>query len=143
MLDPHSPGAISTRAWPRLLKYVEEITSGERTLNLTPELMRRCRSLLAKIWPMRKQLGIDGLKNMWILKPPSSSRGRGIAISQVGHSYLQQVCNRVYATTIKQTPGATRKNNHSHNQDNSHNQKKTTTNKTRPDTRHKMRLVRV
>jgi len=74
--------AISTRAWPRLLKYVEEITSGERTLNLTPELMRRCRSLLAKIWPMRKQLGIDGLKNMWILKPPSSSRGRGIAISQ-------------------------------------------------------------
>ena len=80
---PLLTGAISARAWPLLLKYIEEITSGTRTLNLTPEILRRCRSLLARIRPIRKQLGIDGLKNMWILKPPSSSRGRGIAISQV------------------------------------------------------------
>jgi len=75
-------GVIASRAWPRLLKYIDEIISGSRILNLTPVLMRRCRSLLAKIRPIRKQLGIDGFKNMWILKPPSLSRGRGIAISQ-------------------------------------------------------------
>ncbi|KAG0714795.1 Tubulin glycylase 3A [Chionoecetes opilio] len=48
------------------------------THNLPQALLRDCESALEQVVPFWPQIAMDGVRNLWIVKPGAQSRGRGI-----------------------------------------------------------------
>ena len=44
---------------------------------LSDEMLKNCKQLLAKLMESLPQFEMDGMRNIWIIKPGAKSRGRG------------------------------------------------------------------
>ncbi|KAI3389452.1 hypothetical protein SNEBB_011470 [Seison nebaliae] len=51
-------------------------------------VIRKCRNILLDLFTVSPQFDIDGMSNMWILKPGAKSRGRGIVVMNSWHDII-------------------------------------------------------
>lgn len=53
------------------------LCSGDAFISSSRNHFSQCQALLSKITSVNPQTEIDGLRNIWIIKPAAKSRGRG------------------------------------------------------------------
>ncbi|KFR02287.1 Tubulin monoglycylase TTLL3, partial [Nipponia nippon] len=75
--DPPSP-RMTGSAWDRFLRDYYRVAHEGARLALSGAQRERCRALLRRLAGRLPQLGMEGDRNVWILKPGAKSRGRGI-----------------------------------------------------------------
>ncbi|KAM6126472.1 LOW QUALITY PROTEIN: tubulin tyrosine ligase 3-like [Phoenicopterus ruber ruber] len=75
--DPRSPRMTGTD-WDRFLQDYYCVVHKGAGLALSGAQRERCRTLLQHLAGRLPQLGMEGNRNVWILKPGAKSRGRGI-----------------------------------------------------------------
>ncbi|NXR03974.1 TTLL3 monoglycylase, partial [Sagittarius serpentarius] len=75
--DPPSPPMMGT-SWDRFRQDYYRVAHEGAGLVLSREQQERCRALLRCLAGRLPQLGMEGDRNVWILKPGAKSRGRGI-----------------------------------------------------------------
>ncbi|XP_075570717.1 tubulin monoglycylase TTLL3 [Pelecanus crispus] len=75
--DPQSPGMTGTD-WDRFLRDYYRVAHEGARLALSGAQRERCRAVLQHLAGRLPQLGMEGDRNIWILKPGAKSRGRGI-----------------------------------------------------------------
>ncbi|NXV90458.1 TTLL3 monoglycylase, partial [Calonectris borealis] len=75
--DPPSPRMTGTD-WDRFLRDYYHVVHEGAGLALSGAQQERCRALLRRLAGRLPQLGMEGDRNVWILKPGAKSRGRGI-----------------------------------------------------------------
>ncbi|NXC78607.1 TTLL3 monoglycylase, partial [Anhinga anhinga] len=75
--DPLSPPMTAT-GWDRFLRDCYRVAHEGARLALSGAQRERCRALLRHLAGRLPQLGMEGDRNVWILKPGAKSRGRGI-----------------------------------------------------------------
>ncbi|XP_063842588.1 tubulin monoglycylase TTLL3-like [Scylla paramamosain] len=82
-LDVPPPPSLREHEWVSLLAAHHKIVHNDRKIKVaTPNqlqaLVRDCESALERVVPFWPQLAMDGVRNLWIVKPGAQSRGRGI-----------------------------------------------------------------
>ncbi|KAM6060041.1 tubulin tyrosine ligase 3-like [Theristicus caerulescens] len=82
--DPPSP-RMTGSAWDRFLRDCYRVAHEGAGLALSGAQRERCRALLQRLAGRLPQLGMEGDRNIWILKPGAKSRGRGKAGGSGGH----------------------------------------------------------
>ncbi|KAK4815329.1 hypothetical protein QYF61_026234 [Mycteria americana] len=75
--DPPSPRMTGTE-WDRFLRDYYRVAHEGAGLVLSGARREQCRALLQRLAGRLPQLGMEGDRNVWILKPGAKSRGRGI-----------------------------------------------------------------
>ncbi|XP_063204007.1 tubulin monoglycylase TTLL3 isoform X2 [Chroicocephalus ridibundus] len=76
--DPPSPPTVGTD-WNRFLQDYYRVVHEGAGLALSGAQREQCRALLQRLAGQLPQLGMEGDRNVWILKPGAKSRGRGKA----------------------------------------------------------------
>ncbi|XP_039916628.1 tubulin monoglycylase TTLL3-like [Hirundo rustica] len=78
-IDRNTPSPSRTCiAWDRFLQEFYHVTHEGSRLVLSREQREQCQDVLQRLEEQLPQLGIEGNRNIWILKPSAKSRGRGI-----------------------------------------------------------------
>uniref|UniRef100_A0A8C9DPJ2 Uncharacterized protein n=1 Tax=Prolemur simus TaxID=1328070 RepID=A0A8C9DPJ2_PROSS len=63
--------------WKDLTQQYYSLIRGHAFISSSRNYFSQCQALLSKIMSVNPQLEIDGLRNVWIVKPAAKSRGRG------------------------------------------------------------------
>lgn len=72
VLDTQCPGPSSKSMTPGILNC------GNASITDSKSYFAQCQALLSKISSVNPQTEIDGIRNIWIIKPAAKSRGRGL-----------------------------------------------------------------
>ncbi|XP_069347374.1 protein monoglycylase TTLL8 [Eulemur rufifrons] len=64
--------------WKDLTQQYYSLIHGDAFISNSRNYFSQCQALLSKIMSVNPQLEIDGLRNVWIVKPAAKSRGRDI-----------------------------------------------------------------
>ncbi|KAG5212832.1 hypothetical protein MG293_002307 [Ovis ammon polii] len=77
--------------WDDLIQQYYSLIHGEAFIPSSRNHFSQCQALLNKITSVNPQTEIDGLRNIWIIKPAAKSRGRGLR--QLPPPHRASVCN--------------------------------------------------
>ncbi|XP_063099985.1 protein monoglycylase TTLL8 isoform X2 [Cavia porcellus] len=73
-----SVDGLSEAEWSNLTQQYYALARGEAFISSSRNYFSQCQALLNKIKSVNPQTEIDGLRNIWIIKPAAKSRGRDI-----------------------------------------------------------------
>lgn len=76
--DLNKVPAMTEDSWKLLLVYYYKTKCPDAVIASAYPLLKECQNTLKQIREYLPQLDIDGVKNIWIVKPGAKSRGRGI-----------------------------------------------------------------
>ncbi|XP_069083666.1 protein monoglycylase TTLL8 [Pleurodeles waltl] len=77
-LNEDSTPCLTEMEWDDLLKQYYVLVHGGANLDISDCGVAQCREILMRIESANPQLAIDGIRNVWIIKPGAKSRGRDI-----------------------------------------------------------------
>uniref|UniRef100_A0A673BAX8 Tubulin tyrosine ligase-like family, member 3 n=1 Tax=Sphaeramia orbicularis TaxID=375764 RepID=A0A673BAX8_9TELE len=84
-----SPHTLTEEQWTDFIEsYYLIVHRGIETENCN-HLVNCCKNMLQKLREVSPQLDIDGIHNIWIIKPGAKSRGRGIKCAKRLHDILR------------------------------------------------------
>uniref|UniRef100_A0A4X2ME91 Tubulin tyrosine ligase like 8 n=1 Tax=Vombatus ursinus TaxID=29139 RepID=A0A4X2ME91_VOMUR len=69
---------LSEAEWKELVQQYYDLIHGDACISSSKSYLSQCQSILNKIMSVNPQSEIDGMRNIWILKPGAKSRGRDI-----------------------------------------------------------------
>lgn len=72
-----STEALSDEEWNELIQQYYLLVHGNAFIIDSRSYFSQCQTLLSKISSVNPQTEIDGIRNIWIIKPAAKSRGRG------------------------------------------------------------------
>ncbi|KAJ1161870.1 hypothetical protein NDU88_002350 [Pleurodeles waltl] len=75
-LNEDSTPCLTEMEWDDLLKQYYVLVHGGANLDISDCGVAQCREILMRIESANPQLAIDGIRNVWIIKPGAKSRGR-------------------------------------------------------------------
>uniref|UniRef100_A0A8C6HPQ8 Tubulin tyrosine ligase-like family, member 8 n=1 Tax=Mus spicilegus TaxID=10103 RepID=A0A8C6HPQ8_MUSSI len=73
-----STEALSEEEWNDLIQQYYLLVHGNASITDSKSYFAQCQALLSKISSVNPQTEIDGIRNIWIIKPAAKSRGRDI-----------------------------------------------------------------
>lgn len=77
-LSDASAEALSEEEWNDLTQQYYLLVHGNASITDSRSYFAQCQALLSKISSVNPQTEIDGIRNIWIIKPAAKSRGRDI-----------------------------------------------------------------
>ncbi|XP_078004116.1 protein monoglycylase TTLL8 isoform X2 [Phascolarctos cinereus] len=77
-ISAESLKTLSEAEWKELVQQYYDLIHGDACISSSKTYFAQCQSILNKIMSVNPQSEIDGMKNIWILKPGAKSRGRDI-----------------------------------------------------------------
>ncbi|XP_073940991.1 protein monoglycylase TTLL8 [Castor canadensis] len=83
--------ALSEAQWNDLTQQYYSLVHGNAFISDSRSYFSQCQALLNKITSVNPQTEIDGLRNIWIIKPAAKSRGRDIVCMDRVESILELV----------------------------------------------------
>ncbi|XP_040609941.1 protein monoglycylase TTLL8 isoform X2 [Mesocricetus auratus] len=86
-----STEALSEEEWNDLTKQYYLLVHGNAFILDSRSYFSQCQTLLSKISSVNPQIDIDGIRNIWIIKPAAKSRGRDIVCMDRVESILELV----------------------------------------------------
>ncbi|XP_078090741.1 protein monoglycylase TTLL8-like [Mustelus asterias] len=72
------PPTLSKMEWADLIRQHYDLVHNQATIPGSRNYVIDCRNILNRLKSVHPQLEIDGIRNIWIVKPAAKSRGRGI-----------------------------------------------------------------
>ncbi|KAM6927195.1 tubulin monoglycylase TTLL3-like [Xenentodon cancila] len=76
--DAETPPSVEEKQWDEFLQDYYKVVHKGAVIQGSSVFVERCQDMLARLKEVCPQLDIDGLNNIWIVKPGAMSRGRGI-----------------------------------------------------------------
>ncbi|KAM6927196.1 tubulin monoglycylase TTLL3-like [Xenentodon cancila] len=76
--DAETPPSVEEKQWVEFLRDYYKVVHKGAVIQGSSVFVERCQDMLARLKEVCPQLDIDGLNNIWIVKPGAMSRGRGI-----------------------------------------------------------------
>ncbi|KAM7317484.1 hypothetical protein ACRRTK_023786 [Alexandromys fortis] len=86
-----SMGALTEEEWKDLTKQYYLLVHGDAFILDSRSYFSQCQTLLSKISSVNPQTEIDGIRNIWIIKPAAKSRGRDIVCMDRVENILELV----------------------------------------------------
>uniref|UniRef100_A0A8C6RB35 Tubulin tyrosine ligase-like family, member 8 n=1 Tax=Nannospalax galili TaxID=1026970 RepID=A0A8C6RB35_NANGA len=86
-----SAEALSEDEWNDLIQQYYSLVHGNAFISESRSYFSQCQTLLNKITSVNPQTEIDGLRNIWIIKPAAKSRGRDIVCMDRVENILELV----------------------------------------------------
>nr|XP_042120551.1 protein monoglycylase TTLL8 isoform X4 [Peromyscus maniculatus bairdii] len=93
-----STDALSEEEWNDLTKQYYLLVHGNAFIPDSRSYFSQCQTLLSKISSVNPQTEIDGIRNIWIIKPAAKSRGRDIVCMDRVENILELVATDNQAT---------------------------------------------
>ncbi|XP_027631140.1 protein monoglycylase TTLL8 [Tupaia chinensis] len=82
---------LSEAEWKDLIQQYYALVHGDAFISNSRSHFSQCQALLDKIMSVSPQVEIDGLRNIWIVKPAAKSRGRDIVCMDRVDQILERV----------------------------------------------------
>jgi tubulin monoglycylase TTLL3/8 len=92
-IDKLSRKCLSRRQWDQLLAWFYQVSQDGATIEVSENKLRECESVLNQIRHMWPQYDIDGVHNIWIVKPGDKSKGIGISFCDNLDNVLKYINN--------------------------------------------------
>ncbi|KAG8007444.1 Tubulin monoglycylase TTLL3 [Nibea albiflora] len=77
-ISPDTPQILTEEEWTEFIDNYYLVAHGEVEIKISNQLVTCCEAMLQRLREVSPQLDIDGIHNIWIIKPGAKSRGRGI-----------------------------------------------------------------
>uniref|UniRef100_A0A672I2Q9 Tubulin tyrosine ligase-like family, member 3 n=1 Tax=Salarias fasciatus TaxID=181472 RepID=A0A672I2Q9_SALFA len=77
-MSSETPPMLSQAEWAEFLDSYYLVVHGGAEIEIRDRLVTCCKAMLQRMKAVSPQLEIDGIHNIWIIKPGAKSRGRGI-----------------------------------------------------------------
>ncbi|KAM4882021.1 protein monoglycylase TTLL8 isoform 2-T2 [Thomomys bottae] len=99
-IDDSGEGAedLSEAEWNDLIQQYYSLVHGNAVISDSRSYFSQCQALLSKITSVNPQTEIDGIHNIWIIKPAAKSRGRDIVCMDRVEHILELVATEHPAT---------------------------------------------
>ncbi|XP_068212970.1 tubulin glycylase 3A-like isoform X2 [Palaemon carinicauda] len=103
-LDSPPPITLKDHEWDALITAHYKIVHMDKKIKISnqaqlQQLVLECESAVERVVPFWPQLSMDGLRNLWIVKPGAQSRGRGIFMM----NHLEEILALVQSPLIYET----------------------------------------
>ncbi|XP_008567187.1 PREDICTED: protein monoglycylase TTLL8 [Galeopterus variegatus] len=82
---------LTEAEWKDLTQQYYTLVHGDAFISNSRHYFSQCQALLSKLTSVNPQMGIDGFRNIWIIKPAAKSRGRDIVCMDRVEDILQLV----------------------------------------------------
>ncbi|BFZ08443.1 hypothetical protein BsWGS_11482 [Bradybaena similaris] len=93
---PREVGQLTNQQWDDLIKWYYQLVQEEGTFSHIPlNLAKQCESLTRRLASHCPQFEMDGVRNVWMVKPGAKSRGRGIMCFEKLEDMLKLVSTQV------------------------------------------------
>ncbi|KAM3622106.1 uncharacterized protein V6R79_020457 [Siganus canaliculatus] len=69
---------LTNQEWTEFINSYQHVVHHGVDIEISDDLVTYCKAIIQRLKEVNPQLGIDGILNMWIVKPGALSRGRGI-----------------------------------------------------------------
>uniref|UniRef100_UPI00398E9FCA tubulin monoglycylase TTLL3 isoform X3 n=1 Tax=Pristiophorus japonicus TaxID=55135 RepID=UPI00398E9FCA len=96
-----TPPAVTERCWEETIQQYYEVIHDGATIQNWNFYAALCEKMLLQLQQANTQLKMEGMHNIWIVKPGAQSRGRGITCM----NRLDQIVKLVYGQTTLITDG--------------------------------------
>ncbi|XP_020365711.2 tubulin tyrosine ligase 3-like [Rhincodon typus] len=96
-----TPPAVTERCWEETIQQYYEVIHEGATIQNWKVYAAVCENMLKQLQEANTQLKMEGMRNIWIVKPGAQSRGRGITCM----NRLEQIMKLVYGQTTFITDG--------------------------------------
>ncbi|GCC30151.1 hypothetical protein chiPu_0008598 [Chiloscyllium punctatum] len=96
-----TPPAVTERCWEETIQQYYEVIHEGATIQNWKIYAAVCENMLKQLQEVNTQLKMEGMRNIWIVKPGAQSRGRGITCM----NRLEQIVKLVYGQTTLITDG--------------------------------------
>ncbi|TKS70986.1 Tubulin monoglycylase TTLL3 [Collichthys lucidus] len=77
-ISPETPRIVTEEEWTEFIDSYYLVVHGKVEIKISDQMVTCCETMLQKLREVSPQLDIDGIHNIWIIKPGAKSRGRGI-----------------------------------------------------------------
>ncbi|TMS19093.1 Tubulin monoglycylase TTLL3 [Larimichthys crocea] len=77
-ISPETPQIVTEEEWTEFIDSYYLVVHGEVEIKISDQMVTCCEAMLQRLREVSPQLDIDGIHNIWIIKPGAKSRGRGI-----------------------------------------------------------------
>ncbi|KAI8782012.1 protein monoglycylase TTLL8 isoform X2 [Biomphalaria glabrata] len=93
---PIQTGVLTEQQWDDLIQWYYQLVHEEGSfINVPVDLVKQCESLTRRLAQHCPQFEMDGIRNVWIVKPGAKSRGRGIICYEKLEDMLKLVSSQV------------------------------------------------
>ncbi|XP_022600767.1 tubulin monoglycylase TTLL3-like [Seriola dumerili] len=96
-----TPQTLTNEEWEQFIDSYYLVVHGGAEVENSDHFVKCCEAMLQRLGEVRPQLDIDGIHNIWIIKPGAKSRGRGIKCVKRLDEILRLV--KVNPTLIKES----------------------------------------
>ncbi|XP_050412137.1 uncharacterized protein LOC126827028 isoform X1 [Patella vulgata] len=94
--ETNETACLSEEKWDQLLQWYYNLAHDDGVIMSVPQvLIEKCDSLMNRLKARCPQFELDGVKNVWIVKPGAKSRGRGIVCYDKLEDMLKLVSSQV------------------------------------------------
>uniref|UniRef100_UPI0037E77CD5 tubulin monoglycylase TTLL3-like n=1 Tax=Semicossyphus pulcher TaxID=241346 RepID=UPI0037E77CD5 len=77
-----APQTLSKEEWEEFIDSYYLVVHGRAEVEISDQYVTSCKAMLQRLAEVSPQLDIEGIHNIWIIKPGAKSRGRGIKCSK-------------------------------------------------------------